>query len=55
MSWMNEDGKVQGNGTFATSEKNLIEVQGIEAQTKRATLEESPLAFFPLVDCYQPL
>jgi transposase len=45
MSWMNGDGEVQGTGSFTTSEKNLIEeVLGIEAQTKKITLEESPLA-----------
>ena len=47
LSWMNEDGEVQGTSSFGTSEKNLIEeVQGIEAQTKKITLEESPLAFW---------
>lgn len=47
MSWINGDGEVQGTNSFATSEKNLIEgVQEIEAQTKKITLEESPLAFW---------
>lgn len=47
MSWMSGDGEVQGTGSFATSEKNLLkEVGGIEAQTKKVTLEESPLAFW---------
>jgi hypothetical protein len=45
LSWVNEDGKIQGTSSFGTSEKNLIEeVEEIEAQTKKITLEESPLA-----------
>ena len=47
MIWMDADGEVQGTDTFSTSERNLIEgVQQIEARTKKATLEESPLAFW---------
>jgi transposase len=47
MTWLDSDGEVQGTDTFGTSERNLVEgVQQIEAQTKKATLEESPLAFW---------
>jgi hypothetical protein len=47
MSWMNEEGEVQGIETFPTSEENLIGGVGeVDAQTKRVALEESPLAFW---------
>jgi len=47
MSWMNEEGEVRGTETFSTSEENLIGGVGeVDAQTKRVTLEESPLAFW---------
>lgn len=47
MSWMDGDGVIQGTESFETSEQNLIEKVGeIESQTKKITLEESPLAFW---------
>jgi transposase len=47
MSWMDEEGEVQGSSTFETSAEQLItHVENIDADTKMLTLEESSLAYW---------
>lgn len=47
LTWLDEDGVVQGRATFDTSEEEMIEaVEEIDAEEKYLTLEEGPLAYW---------